>query len=271
MVNASERKVAPGTRLVIIRHGEAVSNAEDLVAGHDGCRGLTPRGRLQMAALADRLRRTGELERATALYSSVLRRAVETAEILRVVLGDAAYEETCMLCERHPGEADGLTWAEYDERYGPLLPGESPERPLSPGGESWLELLDRAEDALYGLAEAHPGELVVISGHGGIISASLIRFLGLPSHGGMARFHPDNSSMTEWAFTGARWWLVRFNDAAHLDPHRPHEPEGLRIPAPDVDSRGAGSLTSRRGRGPSAASPAGPRGASATFGEPQQA
>jgi len=232
MAIASERHVAPGTRLVIVRHGEAVSNAEDIVAGHDGCRGLTELGRRQVVALAERLRRTGELEGATALYSSVLRRAVETAEILLTALGDVAYDASCTFCERHPGEADGLTWAEYDERYGRLLPADDPERPLSPGGESWLDLLERAEGALYRVAEAHPSELVVVSSHGGVIGASLIRFLGLPSHGGLARFHPDNASMTEWAFTGARWWLVRFNDAAHLDPRRPNEPAGLRIPAP---------------------------------------
>ena len=229
---APEMRVAPGTRLVIVRHGEAVSNAEDIVAGHEGCRGLTERGRRQVEALGDRLRRTGELDGAAALYSSVLRRAVETAEILRGALGDVPFESTCSLCERHPGEADGLTWAECDERYGRLLPGDEPWKPLSPGGESWLDLLDRAEDALYRVAEAHPSELIVVSGHGGVIAASLVRFLGLPEHGSLTRLHPDNASMTEWAFTGSRWWLVRFNDAAHLDPHPVHEPEGLRIPAP---------------------------------------
>ena len=229
---APERRVAPGTRLVIVRHGEAVSNAEDLVGGHLGCRGLTERGRRQVDALADRLRRTGELEGATALYSSVLRRAVETAEILRPALGKVSYEATCGLCERHPGEADGLSWAECDERYGRLLPGDDPGRALSPGGESWLELLDRAEEALYRLAQAHPGELVVVSGHGGVIEASLVRFLALPSNGGLVRLFPDNASMTEWCFTGSRWWLVRFNDAAHLDPHRPEDPAGLRVLAP---------------------------------------
>jgi 2,3-bisphosphoglycerate-dependent phosphoglycerate mutase len=232
MTLESGRDVAPGTRLVLIRHGEAVSNAEDIVAGHVGCRGLTDRGRRQVVALADRLRRTGELDGATALYSSVLPRAVETAAILRTVLGEVFYAADCQLCERHPGEADGLTWAEYDERYGRLLPADEPERPLSPGGESWLDLLDRAEEALYRVAQAHPGELVVLSSHGGVIGASLVRFLGLPGHGGLTRFHPDNSSITEWAFTGARWWLVRFNDAAHLDPHPPHEPQGLRIAPP---------------------------------------
>jgi probable phosphoglycerate mutase len=229
---ASLRQVAPGTRLVIIRHGEAVSNAEDLVAGHRGCRGLTERGRLQVRALSDRIGRTGELEGATALYSSVLPRAIETAELLRPALGEIPYEQRCTLCERHPGEADGLSWAECDARYGRRLPGEEPDRPLSPGGETWLEFLDRAEDALYDVVAEHPGELVVIACHGGVVDASLIRFLGLPAHGGLVRFFPDNASMTGWAYTGARWWLVRFNDAAHLDPDRLTDRPGLRIVAP---------------------------------------
>lgn len=82
------------------------------------------------------------------------------------------------------------------------------------------------------MAMAHPGELVVISAHGGVVDASLIRFLGLPAHGGLVRFFPDNASMTEWAFTGARWWLMRFNDAAHLDPNGPEGSDGLRITPP---------------------------------------
>lgn len=233
VVRPTEPPIAPGTRLVIVRHGEAVSNAEDIVGGHDGCEGLTDRGRRQVAALARRLERTGELDGATALYSSILPRAIETAQLLQPAFGGLGFEATCELCERHPGEADGLTWTEYDERYGRLLPADDPERPQSPGGESWLEFLDRAEAALYRVLEENPGGLVVIAGHGGLISASLIRFLGLPGHGSLARLHPDNSSMTEWAHTGGRWWLVRFNDAAHLDPHPPHEPVGLRIPAPD--------------------------------------
>ena len=41
--------------------------------------------------------------------------------------------------------------------------------------------------------------------------------LGLPDHGGGLRTYPDNASLTEWAWTGVRWWLVRYNDAGHLD------------------------------------------------------
>jgi len=105
-----------------------------------------------------------------------------------------------------------------------------------------LSLSEVTDETEIGTAEdahcqAHPGELVVVSGHGGIIEASPVRFLGLPSDGGLVRLFPDNASITEWAFTGARWWLVRFNDAAHLDPRRPAEPDGLKIPAPSLVPR----------------------------------
>ena len=156
---------------MIVRHGEALSNADDTVAGHLSCKGLTDHGRSQVEALANRLRRTGELDGAAALYSSVLRRAVETAEILAPALGGLEVRPTCDLCERHVGEADGLTWAEYEALYGEMKPPYDPVRPMAPGGESSVGFLDRAEAALYDVAARHPGGLVVIAGHGGIVGA----------------------------------------------------------------------------------------------------
>jgi probable phosphoglycerate mutase len=225
--------LAAGSRLVIIRHGEAVSNADDIVAGHLSCKGLTDHGRRQVEALAVRLGRTNELAGAAALYSSILPRAIETAEILAPALGGLEVQQTCSLCERHVGEADGMTWRDYEARYGRLKPGDDPDREMAPGGESWRGFLDRAEAALYGVMASHPGELAVVAAHGGIIGTSMVRFLGLPDHGAALRGHPDNSSITEWAWTGRRWWLVRYNDAGHLDTQRWAEAEGLRIPAPD--------------------------------------
>ena len=63
--------------------------------------------------------------------------------------------------------------------------------------------------------------------------ASLIRFLALAGHGAVLRAPPDNCSMTEWSWTGARWWLRRFNDAAHLDTQQWAGASGLRIQQPD--------------------------------------
>lgn len=225
-------EVAAGTRLVLVRHGEAVSNVEDVVAGHEGCRGLTSRGRRQCEALGERLRSTKECVEAAALYSSILPRARETAEILSPALGGLEPVASCALCERHPGEADGLSWEECERRYGRLLPGEEPERALSPGGESWVGFCDRVEAALYRLCERHPGQLVVVACHGGVVEASLVRLLGLAGGPASPRLYPDHTSLTEWRHTGRRWWLVRYNDAAHLDA------AGLRQPPPDwVSSR----------------------------------
>lgn len=209
--------IAGGTRLVIIRHGEAVANAEEVIGGHKGCRGLTERGRTQARLLAGRLVRTGELDGAKALISSILPRSIETAEILRPALGGLEIESRCDVCERHPGEADGLSWMEYSRRYGRnSLPGDDPNLPLSKGGESWVDFLRRVEIALVDIAVNHPSGLAVIVAHGGVIDSSVIRFLGLPDEGTRVRLHPDHTSITEWSHGGEKWRLVRYNDAAHL-------------------------------------------------------
>jgi 2,3-bisphosphoglycerate-dependent phosphoglycerate mutase len=212
-----ERAIEVGTRLAIIRHGEAVCNAEGFVGGPLSCRGLTPLGVRQSEVLAERLLSTGELGDAAALWTSELRRAAETAAILAPALGALAIESSATLCERDPGEADGLTWLELAARYGrSSTPGDEPDLPLSPGGESWIGFVDRAAAALVDLAARYPGELVVVVAHGGVIDSSMIRFLGLPEHGAGVRLHADNTSITEWRHTGRRWRLVRYNDAAHL-------------------------------------------------------
>jgi probable phosphoglycerate mutase len=243
--------LAPRTRLVIVRHGEAVSGAADVIAGHAGCTGLTAHGRQQVEALAGRLGRTGELRDAAALYSSILPRACETAEILSPALGGLGVRSTCDLCERHVGEADGMTWSEYEGRYGITTDwAADPEREFAPGGESWLGFLDRAESALYDVMARHPSQLVVVAAHGGIVMASLVRFLGLADNGAALRVHPDNSSMTEWGWTGRRWCLVRYNDAGHLDTQEWAAVAPLRTPTPEwvqyeVGSTGPGVAATR--------------------------
>ena len=111
------------SRIVLIRHGEAECNVSRVVGGPKGCSGLTDLGRRQVSALADRLYESGELREATALYASVLPRAVETAERLRPVVGPGPtalgpVRERCDLCELHPGEADGMAWEDVVVTFG---------------------------------------------------------------------------------------------------------------------------------------------------------
>jgi 2,3-bisphosphoglycerate-dependent phosphoglycerate mutase len=218
------RIVAPAegaSRIVLVRHGEAECNVNGIVGGRQGCSGLTDLGQRQIAALADRLYESKELREATALYSSVLPRAIETAERLRPVVGPGPnalgpVRRRCDLCELHPGEADGMAWDDYIATFGVPDWDRDPSRPLAPGGESWSKFVVRASDAVRDVVRTHPGELVVAAVHAGVIEATMISFLGVSSdvyRRGWVRI--VHASMTEWEWVPGeeRWVLLRFNDS----------------------------------------------------------
>lgn len=208
------------TRVVLIRHGEAQSAVEQRVGGHSGCNGLSDLGRRQAEALRDRLARSGELRDVTALYSSVLPRAVETARIIAPSLGDPDLVQDCELCELHPGdEVDGMRWddvrQQFDLRY-------STWHPWVAGAESWAEFVARVGRALTRLASEHAGGSIAVACHGGIVDSSFSVLGHAPLFRGFELL-TMNTSITEWVCEGdpgswppPRWRLIRYNDAAHL-------------------------------------------------------
>ncbi len=224
---AGIRTVSPeggpaATRLVLVRHGEAVCNTSGVCGGLRGCSGLTERGAAQVARLRDRLAATGELAGAGALYASVLPRAIETAEILRPALSGPLrpalpVRTECGLCELHPGEADGLTWDEFAARYETPDWDRVPDAPLAPGAESWTSFVARAAGALAAAAGRHPGQQVVVATHAGVIEASMLAFL--PVEGGLAgarlKLRTRHASLTTWEVEDGRWRLLGYNDDAH--------------------------------------------------------
>lgn len=212
-----------GTRIVLVRHGESMAQQDQIVGGHAGCKGLSDQGRRQVEALRDRISASGELDSAVALYASVMPRAVETAEIIAPALSGLEVVQDCDFCEHHPGDGDGLAWAEFEELYprpeGPF----DPDLRRAPGSETWNEMAARVGRGLDSIVQRHAGELVVIACHGGVIIQSLIRWLGLrvagPDTGWLS---PENASLTEWRFAPNPYnsgtlpvELVRFNDFAH--------------------------------------------------------
>lgn len=211
------RVTDPVTRLVFIRHAEPHASVDGIVAGHTGCHGLTERGRAQAEALRDRLLETGELQ-ADVLLTSLLPRAIETAELLTPALGDIAARD-CDLCELHPGECDGVSWEEYRRRYAFDMLAE-PDRPMSPGGESLAAFQTRVERRVSDLAAEHVGRTSVLVCHGGVISAATLAFLEHAMHGKRPfRLEPSYTSITEWVRIesgSTNWLLVRYNDSAHL-------------------------------------------------------
>jgi probable phosphoglycerate mutase len=214
-----------GTRIVMVRHGESVAQERRIVGGHEGCQGLSQRGRAQVEALRDRLAATGELDGDVVLYTSLMPRAFETAAILAPALGDPEISQDCDLCEHHPGEGDGLPWEEFDERYPRGPDGWHPDFRRAPGSETWNEMAARVAGAIDRLVERHAGQTVVVASHGGVIVQSMLHFLAvdLSTTGQRAWFSPENASITEWrwgsnpyTYDSLEWELVRFNDHAHL-------------------------------------------------------
>jgi 2,3-bisphosphoglycerate-dependent phosphoglycerate mutase len=209
------------SRIVLVRHGEAQCNLNRVVGGRKGCTGLTDLGRRQVAALADRLFESGELRGATALYASVLPRALETAERLQAVIGPGPAAlgpvvQRCDLCELHPGACDGMIWEDVVQTYGVPDWDQDPDVPIAPDGESWSSFVVRASNAVREVVRSHPGELVVAAVHAGVIEATMIAFLGVPPEvyrRGWVRI--VHASMTEWEWLPDedRWVLLRFNDS----------------------------------------------------------
>ena len=205
-----------GTRLVLIRHGEAYCNARGVVGGPVGCGGLTDLGRAQAVELRDRLTKSQEFADAVALYTSVLPRSIETARIISPGLPDSLVAvEDCNLCELHPGEADGLTWDEMVAQFGGPDWDLDPDALFAPGAESWTGFYERCRTALTEIAERHPGQLVILVVHGGVIEQAVKMVKGASPETRLG-LRTENCSMTEVEFDGERRRLLRYNDLAPL-------------------------------------------------------
>lgn len=210
---------AEPTTIVLVRHGESRATVDQIVGGRLGCQGLSTRGRRQSEALTARLLTSGLLHAASALYASTLPRAVETAQVIAPGVGSGNLEirERDDLCELHVEAGDGLSWSEFGRIYGQPPWGTDITRPLSPGSESWAGFVERASIALQVVAENHPGEMVVVACHGGVIEASFSAWGRVPTTTPGVHFLPENTGMTIWSRNAGPWRLDRYNDHGHLD------------------------------------------------------
>ena len=193
--------------------GGAYAGFDGVISGPLGCRGLTALGRDQAHALRRHLAETGQI-RADVLLTSVLPRAIETAEIIAPSLGLSADRQECDLCEIHTGEADGLDWTEYAARYGSFDMEAEPERAFAPGGESWQTFHERVREMCERMATEFVDQTVVAVCHAGVIMASIRVLFDIHALGRGTQFRPTNTGVTEWEheWTQDRWTLHSFNE-----------------------------------------------------------
>lgn len=199
------------TRIVLIRHAEAVSNVRGAWAGHDSCEGITEHGAEHATSLLERLRTTRELDGCTVFMTSRMRRAMETAEILGGAFEPRArFEPDCSFCELHPGALDGDL---FDSPLSFSVYGDVFHAPA--GGESRFSFARRVRRGLVALAVAAEGSGAVVVTHAGLIGTSVALFGDVDAQRGITTRAP-NCSITEWDVSGpaqpASWRLVRYGD-----------------------------------------------------------
>ena len=162
------------TQVLLIRHGQSEGNAEKRFGGHTATP-LSPLGLRQAEATAAAL--AGES--ITAIYSSDLLRATETARPLSL-LTKLDVRESGAFRERSVGVMEGLTFQEaaenHPEQYGALLRREFDH--VLKGGESYRQLLDRAWMKLDAILTQHAGGRIVIFSHTGTICILALHLMG---------------------------------------------------------------------------------------------
>jgi broad specificity phosphatase PhoE len=162
------------TRILLVRHGQSQGNAERRFGGHSP----TPLSELGLAQ-AEATARALAAEGVTAIYSSDLLRAVQTAEPLARETGLEVCR-TSALRERSVGLMEGLTFEEaaesFPEEYGALLRRDFEH--VLPGGESYRQLLDRAAAELDRAIERHRGGTVAAFSHTGTICILALHLMG---------------------------------------------------------------------------------------------
>ena len=194
--------------MILIRHAQSTANATGIWQGQLDFP-LSEQGRLQAAAAGRALAGT----RISAIYSSPLSRAFETAEI---VAREASFQGEIVaipdLMERHGGVLEGHTWV--------ALPEE--ERWTFASAETDEEILARFERALAAIRSRHrttDDPLVIIS-HGGFMRAFLRNLFGSGVLPGTER--APNASITRLLWDpmepNAAPQLLELASTNHLSP-----------------------------------------------------
>jgi broad specificity phosphatase PhoE len=199
-------------KLILVRHGETEWNKQRRI---QGCRSDT---RLSQKGLgqADRVAAALQRERMDAIYSSPLKRASETAQIIAEAC-KLPFQVVNDLREIDAGDLDGLFEREltgtYETAWRELRQGNA-STPL-PGGESLQDLQKRTSWAIDRMLERHIDGTVLVVAH---LLANLVivcEALGIDL-GQIGRLRQAPASITVLEMTTQGNSLLLFNDTCHL-------------------------------------------------------
>jgi broad specificity phosphatase PhoE len=165
--------VEPRTILILIRHGQTSANLDGVWHGSVDTE-LSERGLKQAARAGAHLKE--HHSDARALYSSPLKRARDTAEIIGSRLGLEVRLDRD-LREYDLGSWEGKSYAELYKTHRLWHHMRTDPHFAPHGGESPRQVTDRITAALCRIADAHPEQRVIVVAHGGALSLALAELL----------------------------------------------------------------------------------------------
>jgi len=199
------------SRLLLVRHGETELKSSERLWGRTDVK-LDTLGLKQAEKVCERLAE----EKIDVIYSSSLKRALVTAEIIasRHRLNVISCAE---LREFNYGKIEGLTHKEisqlYPEFYKSMIQKNANLR--FPGGESVYQLNNRVSQFLDRLNKHTPEQTILIVAHFGLLRVLLCRLFGI----GIKRrwqFHLDLASLSVLETNQQGAMLSLLNDVSHL-------------------------------------------------------
>jgi len=200
------------TEIILARHGETDWNVAEVFRGRIDI-GLNETGLRQAELLAEYLSST----RVGAIYSSPLKRAAQTAEVI------SGYHQLGVniapgLTDFNYGEWQGLSHRGVKDKYKKLYAEwiNHPEQVTMPGGESLDGVRGRALAVVDNVIARHQGTVVLVS-HRVVNKVLICALLGLDN----AHFwdiRQDTCGITNFTYEKGRFILTRHNDTSYLKP-----------------------------------------------------
>lgn len=200
------------TEIILARHGETEWNVEEVFRGRIDIE-LNEDGIKQAELLAEYL---SDLKIA-AIYSSPLKRALQTAEII------AGYhrlnvEIASGLIDLDYGKWQGLRHQEVKDKYKELYRGwiKSPDKVKMPAGESLNDVRKRAIGVVNKVTAKYEGTVVLVS-HRVVNKVLICALLGVGnSH--FWHIKHDTGGISTFTYENGRFVLTRHNDTSYLEP-----------------------------------------------------
>lgn len=200
------------TRLLLVRHGATMATEEDRFSGSSGAE-LSDEGRRQAARLGERLAN----HNITAVYSSPLSRALETA---RIIAGHCGIEPVTRdgLKEIGHGHWEGMKREDVERQFAAEYAAwEGDPFTFAPeGGESGVAVLARALPVIREIVASHPGGQLLVVSHKATLRLMLSSLLGFDPRGYRDRLDQSPACLNVVDFRDpVRARLMLFNDTSH--------------------------------------------------------